>query len=245
MGSSRFKGKTLSNLHGKPMLYRLIERIKHSSYIKRIILATTDKDEDNMLESFCNQNNLYCYRGSSDDVLLRLKNAATKYNSSHILEILGDNPIIHSLIIDACVKKYFKLNCAYLATATNEYPFLRNNKRIKLFPIGIRAQVFSLDTLLQCDKIAKEKKYREHATMYIADNPKLFNCSFLEAKGQFMKLNRPELTFAVNHKENLELINFIYSKNFSNNNNFSIKEAIDTYDNNLNLKKLMFPLYEK
>ena len=33
MGSSRFKGKTLSNLYGKPLLYRLIERVKYSQYI--------------------------------------------------------------------------------------------------------------------------------------------------------------------------------------------------------------------
>ena len=57
MGSSRFKGKTLANLYGKPMLYRLVERIRYSSKIKDIILATTIKREDDLLEKFCIENN--------------------------------------------------------------------------------------------------------------------------------------------------------------------------------------------
>ena len=78
MGSSRFKGKTLSNLHGKPLLYRLIERVKYSQYIDDIILATTNNPEDDLLEDFCLKNSISCYRGSADDVLLRLKEAAVK-----------------------------------------------------------------------------------------------------------------------------------------------------------------------
>ena len=33
MGSSRFKGKTMSDLYGKPLIYRLIERVKFSKNI--------------------------------------------------------------------------------------------------------------------------------------------------------------------------------------------------------------------
>ena len=161
MGSSRFKGKTLSNLHGKPLLYRLIERVKYSQYIDDIILATTNNPEDDLLEDFCLKNSISCYRGSADDVLLRLKEAAVKSGKKNILEILGDNPLIHSEIIDTCINKYFSCEAEYLATATNEYPYLINKH--KLFPIGIRVQVFSLKTLLKCESLAKEKKYREHA----------------------------------------------------------------------------------
>ena len=168
MGSSRFKGKTLANLYGKPMLYRLIERIRYSSKIKDIILATTIKREDDLLEKFCSENNILCYRGSSDDVLLRLKQTALHYKVQHIIEILGDNPIVHSDIIDACINKYISSQANYLATATTEYPHLKK-KNIKLFPIGIRVQIFSQKVLLECHKKAREKKYREHSTMYIAD----------------------------------------------------------------------------
>ena len=138
------------------MLYRLIERIRYSSNIKKIILATTTNSEDNLLEKFCKANDIICYRGSSEDVLLRLKEAAINNNVQHIIEILGDNPIVHSDIIDACINKYISMQANYLATATTEYPHLKKDN-LKLFPIGIRVQIFSLNVLLDCDEKAKEK----------------------------------------------------------------------------------------
>ena len=239
MGSSRFKGKALSNLQGKSMLYRLLERIRFSKNIKKIILATTNKKEDDVLEHFCSKNNITCYRGSSEDVLKRIKEAAVKNNLSTIVEILGDNPLVHSDLIDACISKYNDGNCDYVATATREYPHLTKNNY--LFPIGIRVQVFNIETLLKCDKLSKEKKYREHSTMFITENPKIFNMKFVEAKNKFSSLNRPELTFAVNYKENLQLMNEIFLKNYDINKNFNINEAIKTFDKNINLSKLMFP----
>ena len=41
------------------------------------------------------------------------------------MEILGDNPIVHSDIIDACINKYISMKVDYLATATKEYPHLK------------------------------------------------------------------------------------------------------------------------
>ena len=77
--------------------------------------------------------------------------------------------------------------------------------------------------------------------MYIADNPEIYKPVFLEAKDEFKALNRPELTFAVNYKENLKLINYIYESNYKKNNkNFSITDAIKTFDENKNYKNLMF-----
>ncbi len=239
MGSSRFKGKTLSNLHGKPMLYRLVERIRFSKNIKNIILATSNKNEDDVLEDFCLRNDIICFRGSSNDVLKRIKDAAVKNNLIRIVEILGDNPLVHSDLIDSCISKYKAGNYDYVATATREYPYLTKNNFF--FPIGIRVQVFNIETLLKCDKLSKDIKYREHSTMFIAENPKIFRMSFVEAKNEFLTLNRPELTFAVNYKENLKLMNDIFLKNYNTNKNFNINEAIKTFDEDTNLSKLMFP----
>ncbi len=239
MGSSRFKGKTLSDLYGLPMIERLLERINFSNKIDEIILATTINSEDDNLEKWCEEVNINCFRGSSEDVLGRIKNAATEYNAEIIVEILGDNPLIHSDLIDACIEKYKNEGGDYVATLTNEYP--KADIKMKKFPIGVRVQIFSINTLIKCEKLAQTDNFREHATSFIAHNPDIFSSSFLEADNNFITLNRPELTFAVNHRENLEFINFIYNKCYDNNNNFSISDAIKIYDNNKVLKNLMFP----
>ncbi len=239
MGSSRFKGKTLANLFGKPMLTRLIERIKFSKYVKKIILATTYEKDDDVIEEYCLINDIICYRGSPTDVLGRIKQAAVENNLEVIVEILGDNPLVHSDLIDSCVKKFSSGKFDYIATATKEYPQLINCKN--LFPIGVRVQVFNIDTLLKCEKMSKENKYREHANMFIAENPQIFNTDFIRAEKEFTVLNRPELTFAVNYFENLKMINDIFHKCYPKNLNFKIDEAIKVFDEEKKHFKLMFP----
>ena len=43
MGSKRLKDKTLLPLAGKPMIYRIIERLKRVKNVKRIILAIPEE----------------------------------------------------------------------------------------------------------------------------------------------------------------------------------------------------------
>ncbi|NBY12756.1 MAG: hypothetical protein EBQ75_07715 [Actinobacteria bacterium] len=48
-GSSRLPGKVLRDLDGKPLLQYQIERIQQSQGIERVILATTDRPQDDAL----------------------------------------------------------------------------------------------------------------------------------------------------------------------------------------------------
>lgn len=237
MGSSRFKGKTLADLHGEPMLKRLIERIKKSQYVDNVIVATTFLQEDRAIEEWCEKNGVGCFRGSDADVLGRLNSAARHFKASNIAEILGDNPLVHSSMIDSAVELFFKDKLAYVATLTNEYP--KAEPGLKKFPIGVRVQVFSIETLNKCAELAKLDHYREHATSFIAKNPEIFSTGFIEAKDEFAGSNRPELTFAVNLMKNLELIRNIFKVCYGENSNFTVETAIETFDKNPQWHPLM------
>ena len=239
MGSSRFSGKTLANLSGKPMIERMIERIRFSNLIDEVVIATTDLSQDDELESWATKMKLGCFRGFSEDVLGRLKIAADKYSAEIIVEMLGDNPLVHSSLINKALLEYNKGDVDYVATVTNEYP--KASKKLKRFPVGIRVQIFSHKTLELCEKLSKKREHREHATSFIAENPDIFKTRFVEAKDEFSLLNRPELTFAVNQVENLELIRKLFDTCYKIDNNFKVEQAIQFYDSDKNLRKLMFP----
>ena len=51
------------------MLSFLVDRIKKSKKIEKIIICTTTSSSDDILIDFCKVNNLDYYRGSEDDVL--------------------------------------------------------------------------------------------------------------------------------------------------------------------------------
>ncbi len=50
MGSARLPGKELKTLCGKPMLWHIINRLKHCKNIDDVIIATTVSKKDNAIE---------------------------------------------------------------------------------------------------------------------------------------------------------------------------------------------------
>ena len=78
MGSSRLPGKTLMDLCGEPLIKRVIDRIKCSTKIDRIILATTINNDDDELVEYAKTQNIYVYRGSEKNVLERVVIAAER-----------------------------------------------------------------------------------------------------------------------------------------------------------------------
>ena len=50
MGSTRLPGKSTLNLGGKPLIGWVIHRLKKTSQVDKIVLSTTTKTEDDILE---------------------------------------------------------------------------------------------------------------------------------------------------------------------------------------------------
>ena len=61
MGSSRFPGKMLADLNGKPVIERLVNRLKQCSLLDDIILATTVETKDDDLVVWAELNGLGFY----------------------------------------------------------------------------------------------------------------------------------------------------------------------------------------
>jgi spore coat polysaccharide biosynthesis protein SpsF len=120
---------------------------------------------------------------------------------------------------------------------TEEYP--KAEAGLKKFPIGVRVQVLSVNTLVRCSELAKNDGHREHATSYIAENPNIFTTAFVEADDVFSNCARPELTFAVNYSKNLDLIREAYKELYNKNDNFSVEDVINFFDSRQDLKALM------
>jgi spore coat polysaccharide biosynthesis protein SpsF len=234
MDSSRRPGKALADLCGKPMIERLSDRILCADKVDQIILATTSLSSDNELEDWALSKGHQVFRGSSDDVLGRLNEAAKYYNLEKVVEILGDNPLVHSDMINEAIKLQETTKCDYVATLTNEYP--KADKKLKRFPIGIRVQVLTRQTLEKCEILAREQRHREHATSFIAEHPEIFDTQFIEARVDF---NRPELNFAVNKDTHLEMIRKIFLYGLKIDPNFTLDKAIEYVNFNKNLISVM------
>lgn len=237
MGSSRLPGKVLRTILGKPMMEHMVERVARTRGIGPIILATSRAPEDDPLEQLARRLGIDCYRGSPDDVLGRVKEAVEAARCDIAVELLGDNPLVHSDLIEDVIAFCDPSRFDYVANVTTEYPHAPDG--LARFPVGIRIQAYSPETIFKCARLAKEARHREHSTSYIYEHPKIFRLGYFEALGKWAPLKRPELTFAVNYRENFDLISAVFEQAYSKDSNFPLSRALEIFNNNADLAPLM------
>ena len=103
MESQRLPGKIMMKIEGKPVLEHIIDFLNHSEFIDRIVIATSNLNEDDIVEQLALKLNIDCFRGDSADVLKRYFEAAKLFQGELIIRITGDNPFIDTTIVDEII----------------------------------------------------------------------------------------------------------------------------------------------
>jgi spore coat polysaccharide biosynthesis protein SpsF len=160
MASTRLPGKVLMDISGKPMLLRVIDRIKHSKLNQKIIIATSIKREDDAIYDLALTQNIDVYRGSQNDVLNRFYEAAKTYKVDLIVRVTADCPLIDPYVMDLVIQAYLDNNKTIVTNAGIDL-----DKRT--YPRGLDVEVFSFDSLALANKEADQKHQREHVTPYL------------------------------------------------------------------------------
>lgn len=104
--SSRFKGKALADICGKPMIQHVYESSKKARLLDDLIVATDDKRIYNAVMKFGGKAVLTKKHNSGTD---RIAEAAKKIKAGIIVNIQGDEPLISSRMIDSAID-FFKMD---------------------------------------------------------------------------------------------------------------------------------------
>ncbi|MBK8870713.1 MAG: glycosyltransferase family protein [Elusimicrobia bacterium] len=163
MGSSRLPGKTLMPIVGRPMLELLLERVRRSRLLNRIVVATTQEPEDLAIANLCEKLGIGCQRGSTHDVLDRFYQAARFCHPLHVVRITGDCPLIDPTLIDEMIEFYIHGEFDYVSNAL-----------IPSFPDGLDAEIFRFAVLERVWREATLTSEREHVTPLIYKHPEIF-----------------------------------------------------------------------
>lgn len=219
MGSSRLPGKILKEILGKPVLWHVINRVSKSKYIDDVIVATTNNLEDNVVETYCIDNNIKYFRGSEDDVLDRYYKCAKKYSCKNIVRITSDCPLHDALVIDKVIEKYL----------SEEYDYVSNTFEYT-YPDGLDVEVFSFNILEEAWEISIYSSEREHVTPFIKNNDKYKKINVISDK------KYPVYRLTLDSIEDYELINKVY--NYFGKDDFSLDETVDFLYNHPEILKL-------
>jgi spore coat polysaccharide biosynthesis protein SpsF len=212
MTSSRLPGKVLLDLEGKSALQHIIERLKRSKYIDDVVVATTVNVTDDPIIDLCKGINCSYYRGSEEDVLLRVLDAAKSVNADIIVEITGDCPVIDWRHADHLIELFFLGDYDYAANIIE-----------RTFPRGFDTQVFPVSILEDVNKSTQNKADHEHVSLYIYSHPEKYRLVNWKADE---KLFHPEFEITLDTLEDYELIKNVYNILYKENPDFSAEDVV-------------------
>ena len=192
MTSSRLPGKVLMPADGVPMLKHLVTRLKAVESIQTIMLATSINKTDDPLVEFAKQENINYYRGSEDDVMLRIIEAAESVNADIVVEITGDCPIIDPQIVEQTIRMFKAHNADYVS-----------NAHIRSYPDGMDTQVFRLETLKRSASMTDDSLDHEHVSLHIRNHHEIFSHVYLIAPPE---LHWPGLGLTLDEEDDYKLL---------------------------------------
>lgn len=237
LSSTRLPRKALLEILGKPMIEHLIDRVRRASCIDQLVLATSNDPSDDALEELARRCNIGCHRGPLDDIMRRVADAARSFRCDTIVEILADNPFVHSDLIEDVVRLQRNGGYDYAANVTREH--FVTGKGLRWFPVGSLVQVYSLRAAERHVEFPGYVAKDIGSTNYIFEHPEAFTIGHLEASGRWAFANRPSLNLAVNHKCNFDMARTVFERLFPEDTNFGLDKVLSCLDENRYLYLLL------
>ena len=197
MGSTRLPGKVMMKVDKtNTVLSYLISQLKNSKKIDKIIIATTDLQEDEIIVNHAKILKIDVFRGNSVDVLDRYYQCAKKFSSKIIVRITADNPLIDPNIVDDVINQFLKNLSDYI---TNANP--------RTYPYGTEVEIFSFQALEKASNNAKKPSEREHVTPYFHNNKNKFKISTVKYSEDISHLR-----WTVDRENDLKFVRKIVSR---------------------------------
>ncbi len=231
MGSTRLPGKVLKPIMGKPMLWYLVKRLERTEYVDKVVVATSEEKNNDVIRDFCKQHSMDCFSGSEEDVLDRFYCAAKQVDADVVIRITADCPLLDPGLIGGMLKEfnssdrydYYCVACGASAS-TAEFNGLR-------YPDGLDAEIFRFSTLETAWKEAKAQLEREHVTPFIWRRPERFKLGKKTSQSDYSLMR-----WTVDNQADFEVIEEIYKNLYPKKNDFGLEDILEFFKSHQELQ---------
>ena len=210
-GSTRLPNKVFAKILGKPLLWHIYNRITYSKLIDTIIIATTDKKEDDIIEVWANENNVLIYRGDENDVLSRFYNAAFANNIDIIVRVTADDPFKDPILIDEAIIELVNKNLNFVF-----------NNNPPTFPEGLDVEIFDFNSLKTANNESTSLFEREHVTQYFFKNLERFKHINLTSTDNYSSLR-----WTIDTSYDLKMTEIVYESLYKKNQIFLYQDILN------------------
>lgn len=195
LSSSRLPGKVLLPLAGAPMILRQVERVRRAARIDRLVVATSDRPDDDRLAQALSGAGVEVYRGPLDDVLARFVGALDALPADHVVRLTGDCPLIDPDLIDATIELHLRTGADYS----------QNRLVDKGFPKGQDVEIITAAALRRAAAEASTPEEHEHVTWGVWNHPEVYKVERLEPPE-----DQGQVRWTVDRPDDYEFVSAVY-----------------------------------
>ncbi len=143
--STRFPGKPLALIAGKPLIQRVVEQCRKAKSLREVIVATEDARIADAAKKFCRVEMTRPDHPSGSD---RIAEVAARCDCDAVVNIQGDEPLIDPTVIDAVAHALKNSEMSTAATPINNSAEYDNPNVVKVVVNAAgRALYFSRRTI--------------------------------------------------------------------------------------------------
>ena len=195
-GSTRLANKILLPFCGRERIIDiLLERIKASCPGVPVVVATTRREQDEVLVRVAEEHGVFSFRGSEDDVL------------SRFIRVCSDNPFLQADTFPALFREHDRLRAEALDYLS--YGFADGTPVIKSH-LGLFSELTTLAALRRVAEATADRTAREHVTIYLYTHPEEFRVRLLPLPPALE--GRRDLRFTLDTPDDFALLSRLYAE---------------------------------
>ena len=161
MAASRFPGKPLHLIAGKPLLQHVVERCRGATSLSEVIVATDDERIAEVAREFCSVEMTRADHPSGTD---RIAEVAARLDCDAVVNVQGDEPLIAPEVIDAVAGALSEAEMTTAATLVNNISDYSDPNVVKVVVSAAgRALYFSRRTIPFVRDLAEESPEQQLA----------------------------------------------------------------------------------
>jgi spore coat polysaccharide biosynthesis protein SpsF (cytidylyltransferase family) len=211
MSSTRFPGKVLADLGGKPMIQYQLNRIHCSKLIESVVIATSDSKSDDPLVDLLESLGETVVRGDLNDVFSRFELAIDKFDPENFVRITGDCPLVMTNLIDDMIRVFSETPVDYFS-----------NTLKPSFPDGLDLEIINSTAFKRASQLRLNQAEREHVTLAMYTRAGTFTTSNYSSG-----IDLSQHRWTVDYPEDLDFINSLVEEEQSAGRMFNTQDFLD------------------
>lgn len=220
MKSKRLPQKAIIPILGVSSVERCLVQCLEIKGIDKIILATSNLDEDSVLEDNTCDSRVIFFQGDPDNVIKRYVDACKKFEIDIVVRITADCPLIIPEIIEQLVDEHFKSGADF--TYANS------------FAVGTSGEIINFNALKKISEIFEKAEYSEYMSWYFKNNPENFKINAVDLPKEFIR----DYRMTLDYPEDLLMFEQLYQLLGGEKKAHMGKEIFEALDSNPSISKI-------